>query len=101
MVEEGNPNFLQEKPDCVNFAKKKRLAFVIKESLQFQNNAYNFIAEAKMQGYLKKLNTVDEDSVFKQSIICEPREERKSTKRDSGSSSGSAKSSPQVPRKTG
>jgi len=79
MVEEGNSNTL-DRQDLINFEKRRRQAYVIQELLAFQAYPYSFLPEGKIQTFLGLLEKgiEDQDSIYKLSIICEPREERKS-----------------------
>jgi len=80
MVEEGNSNTLLKctRSDMINFEKKRRVAFVIKEMLQFQSSTYNFKFETKIQTFLSKINALDEDVLYQLSLKCEPQTVRSS-----------------------
>jgi len=77
MVEEGNPNTL-DKPELINFEKRRRAAFVINETLKWQQTEFKFAPEGKIQGFLNKIEALSDDDLFKLSLVCEPREDKKS-----------------------
>lgn len=77
MVEEGNSNLLLDKPNLINFEKKRRQAWVIKEVLKFNQIPFNFNVESKIQNFLKKMDVLDEQTLHQFSLLCEPKHDKK------------------------
>lgn len=102
MVEEGNPNVLNGRPDLINFEKKRRLSFVIREMLRYQNNPYNLKVEPKTESFLSSLEKETDETLYHLSITAEPKDEKKmkrATVRAISFSAYSPPSSPQLGRK--
>ena len=72
MVEEGNADFLHRK-DIINFEKMRRRAFVMVEMLQYQQTPYNFLPETKIQSFLSKIERIEDITIYKLSLECEPK----------------------------
>lgn len=64
----------------INMDKCKKQAYVIREVLQYQSTPYNLIAEQKIQAHLNSHDLVPEDQLWKMSLECEAREEKKPKK---------------------
>ena len=79
-IEETSFDILDRRPDMINFEKCKKLAYVIREVLQYQIVPYNLLPEPRMQIYLGSLELLSEETLWKMSLICEPRENKASRK---------------------
>jgi hypothetical protein len=64
----------------INMDKCKKLSYVIREVLQYQPTPYNLAVESKIQAYLSSYDVMADEDLWKLSLICEPREEKKSKK---------------------
>lgn len=75
-VEDGNPDYLQDNPTFINFAKRMKAAEIIREIMQYQVQHYVFqdvpaIQQLLDQGF-EKAPPIDVQ--YDQSLILEPRE---------------------------
>jgi len=71
-IEEGNPDFIGE---LINFDKRRRIAVVIKEIQQYQNEPYCFKEVSIIQGFLLAGGEyVDENRCYQLSLQVEPRD---------------------------
>lgn len=69
-IEEGNPNRIEE---LINFAKRRKIANVIREIQQYQQIPFVFEAVERMQVWLKETTVCDENELYKLSLLREPR----------------------------
>jgi len=70
MVEEGNSNSLN---DLINFEKRTRLAFVMKQILTFQKYSYQFLTEPRIHSFLTQIGALNDEALHHFSEICEPK----------------------------
>jgi len=98
LVEEGNLNTL-EKEGVINFEKRRRLAFVMNEMLQYQKTPFNFLPEPKIHAFLTQINKLNDEALFQFSNLTEPKE---TTKKERPTSRQSLRipSSPSLTRKS-
>jgi hypothetical protein len=68
-IEDTHFSNLENRGDLINLEKYKKLAFVIREILQYQNNPYNLLPEASMLRYLSSLPALDDDELWKLSLV--------------------------------
>lgn len=86
-IEEGNKNTLNNRDDLINFEKRRKISVVIREIQQYQQTPYNLHTEEHTMKFLKNLPYLSEQSLYKLSLVCEPREIRNSI--DTGASNNS------------
>lgn len=73
-IEDGNPDFL---PDShfINFEKRRKVAMIIREIQAYQTTYFTFELLDTIQEFLKNLQEVNEQELYRLSLIAEPREE--------------------------
>jgi len=71
-IEDGNPDFLQD--GMISFAKRKRVAAVIREIQQYQQTPYALKPVPQLQDYISGLDGMDEKTAYDLSLLVEPRE---------------------------
>ena len=75
-IEDGHPDYLDDKPNFINFIKCRQLAVVIQDIQQYQQKSYSFRDVPVIQVYLQKLEHKTDDELYKISLEVEPREKR-------------------------
>jgi len=74
-IEDGHPDFLEGSGgQYINFIKCRQMAVVIQDIQQYQQKCYSFHEVPAIQEYLKKLEHLDEDELYKLSLTAEPRQ---------------------------
>lgn len=74
-IEDGNPDYLRKSNNLINFAKRQKVAEVIRELKQFQSFAYNFHTLQELQDFIQaQLNCEhDVEKLYERSLQLEPR----------------------------
>ncbi|ORE01478.1 ras GEF [Rhizopus microsporus var. microsporus] len=74
-IEDGNPDYLRKSNNLINFAKRQKVAEVIRELKQFQSFAYNFQTLQELQDFIQaQLNCEhDVEKLYERSLQLEPR----------------------------
>ncbi|KAG1148339.1 hypothetical protein G6F37_004035 [Rhizopus arrhizus] len=74
-IEDGNPDFLRKSNNLINFAKRQKVAEVIRELKQFQSFAYNFHTIPEIQEFIKVQldHEHDVEQLYERSLQLEPR----------------------------
>lgn len=74
-IEDGNPDCLKKSNNLINFAKRNKVAEVIRELKQFQSFAYNFHTINEFQDFIKSNldQTHDAEKLYERSLQLEPR----------------------------
>lgn len=75
-IEDGHPDYLDDKPNFINFIKCRQLAVVIQDIQQYQQKSYSFRDVAVIQQYLLKLEHKNDDELYALSLKLEPRQPR-------------------------
>lgn len=73
-VEDGNSEFLADQPSLINFSKKATTAGVLDELLRFQSAKFDLVEAPLVQRYFKTVAICEDDEIYSNSYIIEPRE---------------------------
>mmetsp|Transcript_31935 Transcript_31935/g.67210 ORF Transcript_31935/g.67210 Transcript_31935/m.67210 type:complete len:1856 (+) Transcript_31935:491-6058(+) len=79
-IEDGNPDFLPpalNQPRYINFAKCLMVGKEIREVMDYKKRLYMFQRIASVQDYFSSLKPPDDDSIYAQSLSCEPRAQQR------------------------
>jgi len=74
-LEDGSTDKLER--DLINFAKRRKLSFIIRDIKQYQQTAYSgpsFDIVPEIRSYLLDMQWVDENKLWDMSLLCEPRD---------------------------
>eukprot|EP01098_Paradermamoeba_levis_P016727 TRINITY_DN9231_c0_g1_i1.p1 TRINITY_DN9231_c0_g1~~TRINITY_DN9231_c0_g1_i1.p1 ORF type:complete len:652 (-),score=199.83 TRINITY_DN9231_c0_g1_i1:128-2083(-) len=74
-IEEGNPDITQ---NLINFAKRRLIYHVIAQIQQYQQKGYNLYPIHQISRFFHKFKRVDEEELYKLSLLREPRGKEKS-----------------------
>jgi hypothetical protein len=97
-IEEGNTNFIDKKPELINFEKIRLTGDVlINQVRKYQISPYPFDHNEVLQDFLKKLLILPEELLYKHSLICEPNSAVSGTSSATASGTSSATSSNSSP----
>lgn len=97
-IEEGNTNFIDKKPELINFEKIRLTGDVlINQVRKYQLMPYPFDHNEVLQDFLKKLLILPEELLYKHSLICEPNSSASGTNSNTASGTNSATSSNSSP----
>lgn len=97
-IEEGNTNFVDKKPEIINFEKIRLIGDVlINQVRKYQVIAYPFDHNDVLQDFLKKLLILPEELLYKHSLICEPNSAASGSASATASGTSSATSSNSSP----
>ncbi|KAI9261985.1 ras guanine nucleotide exchange factor domain-containing protein [Sporodiniella umbellata] len=80
-IEDGNPDYLRKSNHLINFAKRQKVAEVIRELKQFQSFAYNFHTIPEFQHFIETQLSYEHDveRLYERSLQLEPRNQESST----------------------
>ena len=78
-IEDGNPDklVLGGGAQLINFVKRRKVAEVILKIQDYQNKPYNFVPVQPIQDYLEQAEVMDDDALYKASLVAEPRQPAK------------------------
>jgi len=62
-----------EKPELINFDKRRKQATIIGEMKQWQNFSFPEWEERTITDYLSKVEVLTDKALYKYSLICEPK----------------------------
>ena len=72
-IEEGNPDFLKDFPDLINFSKRRQTAKVVQQILCYTKEPYNLEAIPSILTFLDNLEYLSEDQRYELSRKIQPR----------------------------
>ena len=68
-----NPSFLDIERKVVNFSKMLIMGRCVNGLIPLQQKGYDFEKKLGIYNFLTKLKILDQDSLYKRSLMCEPR----------------------------
>lgn len=74
-IEDGNPDFLKDRPNWVNFHKRRLLADVIRDLQQYGQSPYNLLVVDELATVINHAHVEKEDVLYAKSLQLQPRSE--------------------------
>jgi len=78
-IGDGNPNNFENQNGLINFDKRRMVAAVIYEKVEYSQAWYNLKEAPEVQNFIRKCQHMNENALYKHSLLVEPKTRTPST----------------------